>query len=199
VAARGTEAVLRALDEGAVGIVTKPTIGVRNFLHESALVLIDMVRSAGRARVRRRESICFAQKRRPIVLPRPSFTAQRMVAIGASTGGTEALTEILSAMPADAPGMVIVRHMPEHFTAAVARRLNELCQMEVKEAEDGDPICAQGRCGHRGTGICGSSAGEDSASSTFLTDRSSPGTAPAWMCCFVPWRHRRDPTHWALS
>jgi two-component system chemotaxis response regulator CheB len=142
VAARGTEAALRALDEGAVGIVTKPTIGVRNFLHESALILIDMVRSAARARVRRREFISFSPRPRPVALPRPNFASQRIVAIGASTGGTEALTEILAAMPSDAPGMVIVQHMPEHFTAAFARRLNELCQMEVKEAEDGDRISA---------------------------------------------------------
>jgi two-component system, chemotaxis family, protein-glutamate methylesterase/glutaminase len=144
VAARGTGAALRALDEGAVGIVTKPKLGVRDFLHESALVLIEMVRSAAGAHVRWREPLL----RPPMptvggVLParlRHSTAVWQMVAIGASTGGTEALTEILSALPPDAPGIVIVQHMPELFTAAFANRLNDLCQIRVKEAADGDPI-----------------------------------------------------------
>jgi two-component system chemotaxis response regulator CheB len=144
VAARGTQMALRALDHGAIGIVAKPKIGVSNFLHESALMLIDMVRSAAQARFRRQALRAQPVKNKsagphPAVWPR-STASRRMIAIGASTGGTEALTEILTAMPPDAPGIVIVQHMPEHFTAAFANRLNSVCQITVKEAADGDLI-----------------------------------------------------------
>ncbi len=144
VAVRGTEAALRALDEGAVGIITKPKLGVRNFLYESGVVLTDMVRSAARARIRRRFSPPLLPRREPATLPpqpfSPGFSSKRLVAIGASTGGTEALTEILTAMPADAPAIVVVQHMPEVFTAAFAQRLDRECKIEVKEAEQGDRI-----------------------------------------------------------
>jgi two-component system chemotaxis response regulator CheB len=144
VAGRGTDMALRALDQGAVGIVTKPKLGVRDFLHESALILIDMVRSAAQARVRPRGSVAAPPRKAPIV-PTPIERSRRatedlIVAIGASTGGTEALTEILTAMPADAPAIVVVQHMPELFTAAFAKRLNEMCRIEVKEGADGDRI-----------------------------------------------------------
>ena len=144
VAARGTDMALRALEQGAVGIVTKPKLGVRDFLHESALILIDMVRSAAQARVKARGSRLGLPKRFPIVVTpeaRPSAAAaEAIVAIGASTGGTEALTEILTALPPNAPGIVIVQHMPELFTGAFAKRLNDLCAIEVKEGADGDSI-----------------------------------------------------------
>jgi len=145
VAARGTEAALRALDEGAVGIFAKPKLGVRNFLYESGVVMTDMVRSAAKARIQRRYPLPV----RPHVpvsphsrTPGGDFSSVRIVAIGASTGGTEALTEIMTAMPANAPGIVVVQHMPEVFTAAFARRLDQLSKIEVKEAEHGDPIAS---------------------------------------------------------
>jgi len=143
VAARGTETALRALDAGAVGIVTKPKFGVGNFLYESGLVLTDMVRSAARARIRRPASSSVQKRWLPTPAPLPHFPgslSKRVVAIGASTGGTEALTEILTVMPPDAPGIVVVQHMPEVFTAAFAKRLDRLSQIEVKEAEQGDRI-----------------------------------------------------------
>jgi len=145
VAARGTMEALRALDEGAVGIVTKPKLGVREYLHESALILIDMVRSAAQARIQRRESIP-SSRRKPAdqTASRPSHpvAARRLVAIGASTGGTEALAEILTSLPTAASGIVVVQHMPELFTAAFASRLNQLCQIRVKEAENGDRVAS---------------------------------------------------------
>jgi two-component system chemotaxis response regulator CheB len=144
VAAKGTNNALLALDEGALGIVTKPKIGVRDFLHESALTLIDMVRDAAQAHVKQRSPLPDLHGHRPVAArssSRPNANqVGRMVAIGASTGGTEALTLLLGAMPADAPGIVIVQHMPEFFTAAFARRLNDLCQIEVKEGADGDLV-----------------------------------------------------------
>jgi two-component system chemotaxis response regulator CheB len=144
VAAKGTENALLALDEGALGILTKPKLGVGNFLHESALALIDMVREAAQAKVKQRTSFRNFPSSRPAPVPTLHSIAARqagtIVAIGASIGGTEALAEVLTALPADAPGVVIVQHMPEFFTSAFANRLNALCRIEVKEGEDGDQI-----------------------------------------------------------
>jgi two-component system chemotaxis response regulator CheB len=144
VAATGTQMAMRALELGAVGIVSKPMMGVSNFLHESALMLIDMVRSAAQARFRchpLRPQPARSKSPEPVPGIRLSATACRqIVAIGASTGGTEALAEILSALPPDAPGIVIVQHMPESFTAAFAGRLNGVSQITVKEAAEGDVV-----------------------------------------------------------
>jgi len=127
-AGRGTEVSLRALEEGAVDIVAKPSAPER---------LLDVVRGAAAARVRRR----LRKEAAPPALPVPVIRmTQKVVAVGASTGGTEALREILESLPPGAPGMVIVQHMPEVFTAAFARRLNETCRVEVKEAADGDRV-----------------------------------------------------------
>ena len=145
VAGKGTNSALRALDEGAVGIVTKPKLGVRDFLRDSAIVLIDMVRSAASADLRHRRN--YPQPLKPTrcnsgtVRPQ-AISSDRIVAIGASTGGTEALAEILVDLTPNAPGIVIVQHMPEGFTAAFANRLNSLCQIEVTEAVDGEPVIA---------------------------------------------------------
>jgi len=141
---------LQALEEGAVDVVTKPRLGVRDFLHESAVVLIDAVRAAARCAARKPIPAPLAATPRlnaDVMLPGKSampvsITSDKVVAIGASTGGTEALKSILEAMPPDAPGMVVVQHMPEGFTAAFAQRLNQSCRIEVKEAADGDRVFA---------------------------------------------------------
>jgi two-component system chemotaxis response regulator CheB len=145
------DAAILALEEGAVGVVTKPRLGVREFLEESAVTLLDAVKGAAQARRGR-----FARPRSYLTAPKglpASFTSSRaslarhlavtthkVVAIGASTGGTEALRLILEEMPPDAPGIVIVQHMPEGFTRAFAQRLDQSCRIEVKEAKDGDRI-----------------------------------------------------------
>jgi two-component system chemotaxis response regulator CheB len=145
-AGRGTDTALRALDEGAVEIVTKPRIALHDFLGESTEMLIDSIRAAAQVRCRRRAVPINVAPRNSadVVLPPAratlARTTRKVVALGASTGGTEALREILEAMPADAPGIVIVQHMPEVFTAAFAQRLNASCRIEVKEAADGDRI-----------------------------------------------------------
>jgi two-component system chemotaxis response regulator CheB len=145
-AGRGTETALRALEEGAVDIVTKPRIALHDFLGESTEMLIDSIRAAANARCRRRAApIVVVPRNSPDVVLPPARgtlarTTRKVVALGASTGGTEALREILEAMPADAPGIVIVQHMPEVFTAAFAQRLNQTCRIEVKEAANGDRI-----------------------------------------------------------
>lgn len=147
-AGKGTETALKALEEGAVEIVAKPRVSLHDFLHESTELLIDTIRAAAQACLRpqpRRAAMILEKRHSPDVIlraARPSLTrtTRKLVAIGASTGGTEALREILEGMPRDAPGIVIVQHMPEVFTAAFAQRLNQTCRMEVKEAADGDRI-----------------------------------------------------------
>jgi two-component system chemotaxis response regulator CheB len=142
-AARGTELALRALEEGAVEVITKPKVGVRDFLHESAVTLVDAVWSASQAHVTSRPAMAVVPRlTADAVLPRKakSHTAGEsngVIAVGASTGGTEALRVFLAAMPADCPPIVIVQHMPEGFTRAFAERLNKECTIEVEEARDG--------------------------------------------------------------
>ncbi len=145
---RGSEAALQAMEEGAVEVVAKPTVGIQEFFFESALMLIDTVLAAAQAR--RRTQVPAIRPASPkltadAVLPRPRRRAgltatERIIAMGASTGGTEALRMVLEVMPPDAPGLVIVQHMPEEFTGAFARRLNQVCQIEVKEAAGGDEV-----------------------------------------------------------
>jgi two-component system chemotaxis response regulator CheB len=142
---QGTEAALRAMEEGAVEVVTKPKLGVRQFLAESRVTFIDTLRAAAAARPWWRTRAPEPAPRadpvhaRQHVLP-SRLTTDKVVAIGASTGGTEALRFLLQSMPPDAPGLVIVQHMPEGFTRAFAQRLNEQCRIEVKEAADGDRV-----------------------------------------------------------
>ena len=147
-AARGTELALRALEEGAVGVITKPKVGVREFLHESAVTLLDAVWSAAQAQVRPqpRASVVVAPRlTADAVLPRKrksrcAGAPNGVIAVGASTGGTEALRVFLAALPTDCPPVVVVQHMPEGFTRAFAERLNNECGIEVKEARDGDRL-----------------------------------------------------------
>ncbi len=143
-AGEGTEAAFRALEEGAVDIVTKPQLGVKGFLEDSATILIDTIRAAAHARAIPRKKTCAERiATGPLVRadkPLLAGTTMKVVAIGASTGGTEALRTLLEAMPSDCPGIVIVQHMPQLFTAAFARRLNQICRIEVKEAVNGDNL-----------------------------------------------------------
>jgi two-component system, chemotaxis family, protein-glutamate methylesterase/glutaminase len=144
-AARGTELALRALEEGAVEVITKPKVGVRDFLHESAVILLDAVWSASQAQIKPRPIAAVPRLTADAVLPRKNKSQctaapNRLIAVGASTGGTEALRLFLAALPADCPPVVIVQHMPEGFTRAFAERLNKECGIEVAEARDGDQL-----------------------------------------------------------
>jgi two-component system chemotaxis response regulator CheB len=141
---RSSETALRALESGAVEVIAKPRLGTEAFLRESRETICAAVKSASTAKptiLRQVEPALTADA----VLAQPSQTAmvrttEKVVLIGASTGGTEALRTLLAPMPADAPGMVIVQHMPEKFTQAFAQRLDGLCALSVKEAENGDPV-----------------------------------------------------------
>ena len=135
----GADTTLRALSLGAVDYVSKPRLDVSNGTIEQADEIVAKVKAAARARVRRASgpaapSAAAGEKKY-------QFSAtHKVVAIGASTGGTEALKELLAPLPADFPGIVIVQHMPETFTRQFAQRLDSLCKIRVKEAQDGDRI-----------------------------------------------------------
>jgi two-component system chemotaxis response regulator CheB len=142
-ASERTELGFRALEEGAVAIVAKPKVGVREFLQESAKVIINTIREIAHTKIRPRvDSTSFLSKfeNDPPKKLLSYLPTQKIIAIGASTGGTEAIRIILQSMPQEAPGIVIVQHMPQIFTAAFAKYLNKQCTIEVKEAENGDPI-----------------------------------------------------------
>lgn len=146
--AKGSETALKALEQGAVEVIEKPRLGAKRFLEESKVRICDAVKAASVARVKYISE--KAQKVTPklsadAVLSKPSSralvqTTEKVVVVGASTGGTEALRVFLEDLPIDTPGIVIVQHMPEHFTSAFARRLDSICRISVKEAENDDSV-----------------------------------------------------------
>jgi len=147
---KNSETAMAALESGAVDIITKPKVGTKQFFQESCVRICDVIKSAAQARPRSRRldlpPITAAPKlTADVMIAKPTSqamiqTTEKIVAIGASTGGTEALRELLQALPPNAPGIVIVQHMPEKFTANFAERLNQICQITVKEAADGDSV-----------------------------------------------------------
>ncbi len=144
-AEEGAQSTLKALEYGAVEIITKPRLGSKQFLEESQVMLCQVVKAAAQARIRPHSNHTVEPKlTADSVLSRATgamiATTEKIVAIGASTGGTEALRVLLEALPPDAPGMVIVQHMPEMFTRAFAKRLDSLCEISVKEAEPNDTV-----------------------------------------------------------
>ena len=135
-----TEQAMLALENGAVELIAKPKIGLQAFLNEASVMIVDAIRAASAYRLpgRRRVSAAPAQPAAAAgksTIPRPS-----LIAIGASTGGPETLREILPSLSRQTPGIVIVQHMPEFFTRSFARHLDQLCEIEVREAAVGDEI-----------------------------------------------------------
>ncbi len=155
---RGAETTMQALAAGAVSIITKPTLGLKHFLNDSAAELVGAVRSAARANMRAMKLAAATPGREGTLAPaaaaggaRPApgaghealaETTDRLIAIGTSTGGTQALEVVLRALPRTIPGIVVVQHMPEKFTELFAQRLNQVCAIEVLEAQDGQRVIA---------------------------------------------------------
>ncbi len=146
----GGKSALRAMELGAVEIITKPRMGTRDFLNESIIAISNAIRAAHASKKR-----VAARSRNPVPSVSPKLTAdvimpppraaiagstEKIIAVGASTGGTEALRVFLEGMPPGSPGIVVVQHMPEHFTRSFSARLNDLCRINVKEAENGDRV-----------------------------------------------------------
>ncbi len=139
-AERGNDVTLKALELGAVDFVTKPRLGVTEGLNDLADEIGDKIRAASRARVRRHglnESAPSAPK--PLA-GQFIHTTEKLICVGSSTGGTEALKEFLTRMPASSPGVMVTQHMPESFTNSFAARLNSLSAMTVKEAEHNERV-----------------------------------------------------------
>ncbi len=144
----GAATTIKALEYGAVDIITKPKLGTKQFIEESRIRICDAVKAAAKVRVKSVSAPVVRPVERKltadVMLPPPAKamvqTTERVVAVGASTGGTEALRVFLEALPGDCSGIVIVQHMPEGFTRAFAERLNGICRIRIKEAEDGDTV-----------------------------------------------------------
>ena len=139
----GCETTMRALELGAVDFITKPRLDIREHLDDISQEIVAKVRAAAGARIVFREprkAAAPVAAGRPPALSAMLRTTNRVIAVGASTGGTEALKDFLVMLPADAPGVVIVQHMPEKFTRSFAERCDQLCAIRVKEAEDGDRV-----------------------------------------------------------
>lgn len=147
----GSENALHAIEYGASEIILKPKIGTKVFLEESRILICDAVRAAymSHAGIKKTSLPVFKTASESTDIMNsdsdhssPAFieTTEKIVVIGASTGGTEAIATLLSSFPPDAPGMVIVQHMPEHFTESFAQRLDGLSKLHVKEAQDGDSV-----------------------------------------------------------
>jgi len=149
-AEKGAQASFEALSAGAVSIITKPKLGLKSFLEDSSNDIVQAVRSAARANMRAMNASAVPAINRPklsadVMLSASGNralerTTDQLVAIGTSTGGTQALEAVLTRLPATTLGIVIVQHMPEKFTAMFAERLNSLCQIEVREARHGDRV-----------------------------------------------------------
>lgn len=146
-----SKTALKALEYGAVEIITKPKLATKRFLEESRISICDALEAAFLSKRKLKRISTFSMNVPPkysadvmlsAVGGRNSMikTTEKVIVVGASTGGTEALKVFLEAIPFDAPGMVIVQHMPEHFTRAFSKRLNGICRVTIKEAEDNDTI-----------------------------------------------------------
>ncbi len=148
----GSESALKAMEYGAVDIITKPRLGTKQFIEESRITICEAVKGAAAIHPEKIRSIgrhtlkeVSPKLTADVIMEKPNSkamirTTEKVVVVGASTGGTEALRIFLEMLPEDAPGTVIVQHMPETFTAAFARRLDSLCRVTVKEAQDNDTV-----------------------------------------------------------
>lgn len=132
---KGSDITLSALELGAVDFVTKPQMGLQEGMMQYSELIADKIRTAARAQIRRREP-----QTTPKIIASPLVGSEKIIAIGASTGGTEAIRQVLMPMPASCPGIVIAQHMPPGFTRSFAERLDKICQIAVKEAEDGERV-----------------------------------------------------------
>jgi two-component system, chemotaxis family, protein-glutamate methylesterase/glutaminase len=146
-AERNSDTALKALEYGAVDIITKPQLGTKQFLEESKIRICDAVKAAAKAHLRKLIARKAVQPKltADAVIAKPTTqamlkTTEKVVVVGASTGGTEALKVFLEALPADCPGIVIVQHMPEGFTSSFAKRMDSLCRISVKEAQNDDTV-----------------------------------------------------------
>ncbi|WP_435946125.1 protein-glutamate methylesterase/protein-glutamine glutaminase [Dryocola sp. BD586] len=132
---KGSEITLSALEMGAVDFVTKPQMGLKEGMTQYSELIAEKIRIASKAQVYRRD-----RQSLPKIISSPLVGSEKIFAIGSSTGGTEALRQVLTLLPRTCPGVVIAQHMPPGFTRSFAERLDKICEIAVKEAEDGDRV-----------------------------------------------------------
>jgi two-component system, chemotaxis family, protein-glutamate methylesterase/glutaminase len=137
---RGSEITMRALELGAVDFVTKPKISIQSGMREYAEMIAEKIRATARARIRQRPLTASAPAPVLPALRSPLTSSEKLIIIGASTGGTEAIREFLMQMPSDCPGILITQHMPEGFTSSFAKRLDSLCKISVSEAAGNERV-----------------------------------------------------------
>jgi len=138
---RGSEATLRALELGAVDYVSKPKIDIVHGIQEYAAEIAEKIRAAAASRPRAKAAAAPGQGARMLApLANRIISTEKLIIVGASTGGTEAIKDFLIDMPPDCPGILITQHMPEAFTKSFAMRLDSLCRISVKEAEHGERV-----------------------------------------------------------
>ncbi|QNA89600.1 chemotaxis response regulator protein-glutamate methylesterase [Massilia sp. Dwa41.01b] len=137
---RGSEITMRALELGAVDFVTKPKISIQSGMREYTELITDKIRAASRARVKARTLQASGQTTALPALRSPLTSSEKLIIIGASTGGTEAIREFLMQMPSDCPGILIAQHMPEGFTSSFAKRLDSLCKISVVESQGNERV-----------------------------------------------------------
>lgn len=136
---RGEDVTMQAMSAGAVDIITKPKLNLRNFLQESKANIIDIIKAAAQSRPKIIKALSVEPHSFAASTLKPMLqTTDRIIVIGTSTGGTQALEYLFIQLPPSAPAIVVVQHMPEHFTAAFAKRLDGICQVTVKEAAQND-------------------------------------------------------------
>jgi two-component system chemotaxis response regulator CheB len=144
---KGAETTLKALEYGAAEIIQKPRLGTKQFFEESRVRICDAVKAASLAKIKPVGERCRVEPKlsADVIIEKPKTramiqTTEKVVVVGASTGGTEALRVFLEALPPDSPAIAIVQHMPENFTAGFAKRLDAICRIGVKEAADNDTL-----------------------------------------------------------
>ena len=142
----GSKVALEALSSGAVAVLAKPKLGLKQYLDDSRREMIQTLKTAAKSRPRGRAALVDAAVHKTVAARAPilgsvhAFAMNKPVVIGSSTGGTQALEVVLTSLPADAPGIAITQHMPEKFTAMYSKRLDGICAMNVREAKDGDRL-----------------------------------------------------------
>ncbi|WP_020654197.1 protein-glutamate methylesterase/protein-glutamine glutaminase [Massilia niastensis] len=137
---RGSEITMRALELGAIDFVTKPKISIQTGMRDYADMIADKIRAAARARIAPRSVRAQAPSAPLSALRSPLISSEKLIIIGASTGGTEAIREFLMQMPSDCPGILIAQHMPEGFTSSFAKRLDALCRISVVESQGNERV-----------------------------------------------------------
>lgn len=189
---KGSEVTLRALELGAIDFVTKPQLGIREGMLAYSEMIAEKIRTASRAKLAAHKPMTA----QVTLKAGPLLSSEKLLAIGASTGGTEAIRHVLQPLPLSSPGILITQHMPPGFTRSFAERLNKLCQITVKEAEDGERVLPGHAYIALVTSIWNWRAAGRTTRSKFMMVHRLTGIGLQWMCCSIRWQNMRGVMPW---